>query len=213
MTTLQAGEDLAAAGAIAPRVSLSDIEANIAYQVTFLASDAIGVLIDQQANRDALIVGNTLQDLPPSLELLTICLLVTRNGFTIIGKSAPASADNFDAEKGRQFALDDAKRQLWPLMGYELRERLHRGEQPYPPDFLLSPEEREKKGTNAAEAAKNQVGCASSLGYGADPEYRRVRALELAMGAPAGIRAETLIERAADFEKFLRGDTATPETR
>ncbi len=59
-----------------------------------------------------------------SLDVLTICLLVTRNGFTLIGKSAPASPDNFDAELGRKPAYEDAVRQLWPLMGYALRERL-----------------------------------------------------------------------------------------
>ncbi len=28
--------------------------------------------------------------------------------------------------KGRTFAKEDAIRQLWPLMGFALRERLHR---------------------------------------------------------------------------------------
>lgn len=59
-----------------------------------------------------------------SLRLLSICLLVMRNGFTIVGKSAPASAANFDPELGRKFAYEDAVRQLWPLMGYALRDRL-----------------------------------------------------------------------------------------
>lgn len=61
---------------------------------------------------------------PASLGVLTICLIVTRNGFTIIGKSAPASTDNFDADLGRKLAYEDAVRQLWPLMGYALREKL-----------------------------------------------------------------------------------------
>jgi len=67
-------------------------------------------------------------DTPASLAVLTVCLIVTRNGFTIIGKSAPASADNFDAELGRKLAYEDAVRQLWPLMGYALREKLHNEE-------------------------------------------------------------------------------------
>jgi hypothetical protein len=52
-----------------------------------------------------------------------------RNGFTVIGKSAPASAANFNAELGKKLAYEDAIRQLWPLMGFSLRDRLHRGEQ------------------------------------------------------------------------------------
>jgi len=61
----------------------------------------------------------------PSLEVLTVCVLVTRNGFTLLGKSAPASAENFDHETGKRFAREDAVRQLWPLMGYNLRQKLH----------------------------------------------------------------------------------------
>lgn len=60
----------------------------------------------------------------PQLKLLTICVLVMQNGFTVIGKSAPASPENFDPEKGNRFAYEDAIKQLWPLEGYALRERL-----------------------------------------------------------------------------------------
>lgn len=58
------------------------------------------------------------------LKILTICILVMQNGFTIIGKSAPADADNFDAELGAKFAYEDAVRQLWPFEGYALRSAL-----------------------------------------------------------------------------------------
>jgi hypothetical protein len=110
---LLATEAECAKGAVAPRVSLADIEANIAYEHTFLGADAC---------------PNSLGDAPAyppvSLGVLTICLLVTQNGFTIIGKSAPASPENFDAALGAKLAREDAIRQLWPLMGYALRERL-----------------------------------------------------------------------------------------
>lgn len=59
-----------------------------------------------------------------ALGCLTICVLVLRNGFTIVGKSACASPENFDAELGRKIAREDARRQIWPLAGYALRERL-----------------------------------------------------------------------------------------
>jgi hypothetical protein len=45
----------------------------------------------------------------------------------VIGKSAPASPENFNAELGKKFAYEDAVRQLWPLMGFALRDRLERG--------------------------------------------------------------------------------------
>jgi hypothetical protein len=53
--------------------------------------------------------------------------LVLKNGFTVIGKSAPASAANFNAELGKKLAYEDAIRQVWPLMGFSLRDRLAAG--------------------------------------------------------------------------------------
>lgn len=58
------------------------------------------------------------------LHLLTLCVLVLDNGWVMTGKSAPASPENFDVIKGQTFAYEDAIRQLWPLEGYLLRERL-----------------------------------------------------------------------------------------
>ena len=58
------------------------------------------------------------------MEVMTICTLVMRNGFIVIGKSAPADPANFNPELGRKFAREDAIRQLWPLEGYALREKL-----------------------------------------------------------------------------------------
>jgi len=59
-----------------------------------------------------------------SLDLLTFCVLVLRNGFTVTGESACASAENFDAELGRKIAHRQAVEKVWPLMGYELRSKL-----------------------------------------------------------------------------------------
>lgn len=108
--SLQATEDYSAARATHPRVSLDDIKDNIAAENYFTAGAALQAL------------G---QPCSQAHDLLTICILTTFNGFTVIGKSAVASPENFDAEKGRTFAREDAIRQLWPLMGYELRQRLH----------------------------------------------------------------------------------------
>lgn len=59
-----------------------------------------------------------------SLSCLTICILVLRNGFTVVGKSACASPENFNAELGRKIARDDARSQIWALEGYALKSRL-----------------------------------------------------------------------------------------
>lgn len=107
--TLQSTEKECAAVAVAPRVSLADIQNSIAAQYDFTADKAVAAL------------GSPIVD---PLKLLSICILVMNNGFTVIGKSAPASPENFNAELGRKLAYEDAVRQLWPLMGFALRERL-----------------------------------------------------------------------------------------
>jgi hypothetical protein len=61
----------------------------------------------------------------PEMRLLTLCVLVMTNGYTVIGKSACASPENFDAEYGKVAAREDAIEQLWPLEGYRLRQALH----------------------------------------------------------------------------------------
>jgi N4 Gp49/Sf6 Gp66 family protein len=46
----------------------------------------------------------------------------------VIGKSAPADPKNFDRELGREFAKENAIRQLWELEAYLLREKLANAE-------------------------------------------------------------------------------------
>lgn len=55
---------------------------------------------------------------------ITVCLLTMKNGFTAMGKSAAASAANFNEEVGRTYARKDAIDKLWEPMGYELRSKL-----------------------------------------------------------------------------------------
>lgn len=55
----------------------------------------------------------------------TACLLTLLNGYTVIGESACASPENFNAELGRKIARDNAKNKIWALEGYLLRDKLH----------------------------------------------------------------------------------------
>lgn len=111
--SLEETERASAASAVSPatRVSLADIEANI-HTEYFITGDMIAE------------AAPGMTPIPPSLHVLTICIIVCKNGFTVIGKAAPADAQNFNPELGRKFAREDAIRQLWPLMGYALREKL-----------------------------------------------------------------------------------------
>lgn len=113
--SLEQSDKEAAAVATAPRVTLDMIKDNIAAQYGFTAAQAI----------EGMNAVNTMQaPVSDALKLLSICILVTRSGFVLIGTSAPASPANYNAELGQKFAYEDAVRQLWPLMGYALREKL-----------------------------------------------------------------------------------------
>ncbi len=112
--TLKATDEYSAARSTHPRVSLADMENKIAEEHYFTAGSALS----------ALNFGADYAQAIDPLSRLTICILVMKNGFTVVGKSAPASPENFDAEKGKRFAYEDAIKQLWPLEGYALRERL-----------------------------------------------------------------------------------------
>lgn len=55
---------------------------------------------------------------------VTICCLTLKNGYTVIGKSACAHPDNFDQEIGQNLAIQDAKEQMWALLGFRLRDSI-----------------------------------------------------------------------------------------
>lgn len=103
-------QEIVAKGLTAPRVTPADIEANIAGEYFFTADQAT-------------------KECPQfdQLRLLTFCVLVLRNGFTVTGESACASPENFDAELGRKIARQNAVAKIWPLMGYALKNKLAEG--------------------------------------------------------------------------------------
>lgn len=100
-------------GKTAPRITPEDIEANIKGEYYFTAADAVY----GSATNDEILNNHP-------LKLLTFCVLVLKNGFTVTGESACASPENFDAEIGRKIARQNAVQKIWPLMGYELRSKL-----------------------------------------------------------------------------------------
>jgi hypothetical protein len=104
-------------GLTAPRVTPAAIDAAIAHEFYFVAGD--GVYGSARKNGD-----ESVQWFPHSLDLLTICVLVLENGFTVTGESACASPENFNAELGRKIARENAKQKIWPLEGYLLKQRL-----------------------------------------------------------------------------------------
>lgn len=126
MTDQTIESEIQAKGLTAARVTPADIEANIASEHFFTAYDGnfghqhmrvvseLGGVIDAEAQADP----------PAALKLLTFCVLVLRNGFTVTGEAACASQESFDADLGRKIAKQNAVAKIWPLMGYELRSKL-----------------------------------------------------------------------------------------
>lgn len=117
-TTDTIEQEIQAKGAnVGPRITPADIEANIASEHYFTAAKAAGLPPIEGVDY-----------IPPRqvvpLDLLTFCVLVLRNGFTVTGESACASPENFNAEIGHKIARQNATQKIWPLMGYELRQRL-----------------------------------------------------------------------------------------
>ena len=55
----------------------------------------------------------------------TLCMLTLENGYTINGMSACVDASEFNMDIGRKIAFDDAFRQIWPLEGYLLAEKMY----------------------------------------------------------------------------------------
>jgi hypothetical protein len=106
-------QEILATGPTAPRITPADIEANIASE--------------WYINAGAAVIPDGFQPPVPAvhpLNLLTFCVLVLRNGFTVTGESACASPENFDAAIGRKVARQNAVAKIWPLMGYVLRSKL-----------------------------------------------------------------------------------------
>lgn len=103
-----------------PRITPTDIEAAIDRAFYFTAAQGA-----EKAARDA---GSYAAGEPhhgKALGLLTFCVLVLRNGFTVTGESACVSPENFDVEIGRKVARQNAVQKIWPLMGYALKEKLN----------------------------------------------------------------------------------------
>lgn len=97
-------------GLTASRVTPDNIERNIAESYYFNGLDAAA--------------ASCIPEHQASLSVLTFCVLVLRNGFTVTGESACASPENYNAELGRKIARANAVSKLWPLMGYALKQQL-----------------------------------------------------------------------------------------
>lgn len=93
-------QEIQAKGLTAARVSLADLHANI---------------VDTEIVTHVSKTG----------QVLRWAILTTRNGFAVVGKpSVAVSPENDDEAVGTQIATENSRQELWPLMGYALKELL-----------------------------------------------------------------------------------------
>ena len=111
-------QQIQAKGKTAFRVTPADVQSSIASEHYFTAAEG-----ESAANS---CYGNVGDSGPPALGLLTFCVLVLKNGFTVTGESVCASPKHFDAETGCKIARQNAEQKIWPLLGYELKTLLAR---------------------------------------------------------------------------------------
>ena len=126
MNDQQIESEIQAKGLTAPRVTPADIEDNIKAEIFFTALDgAIEAAGDARSHHNRVKGDADVADVQQALSLLTFCVIVLKNGFTVTGESACASPENFDADLGRKIARANAVNKIWPLLGFALKQRLH----------------------------------------------------------------------------------------
>lgn len=63
-------------------------------------------------------------------QVLRWAVLTTRSGYAVVGKpSVAVSPENDNEQIGREVAYENSRNELWPLMGYELKQRLYAEQQ------------------------------------------------------------------------------------
>lgn len=115
-------QEIQAKGLNAPRITPQHIESIISREFFFTAGH--GVLGASE-------MGTLPAGKADSLNQLTFCVLVLKNGFTVTGESACASPENFYAEIGRKIARENAVNKIWMLEGYLLKQRLYEDDKPF----------------------------------------------------------------------------------
>lgn len=114
-------QEIQAKGLTAPRVTPQHIDSVISHELYFTAQQGV---FGEAATHVTELKDTPAFPVHKSLGLLTFCVLVLRNGFTVTGESACASPENFDPEIGRKIARDNAVNKIWMLEGYLLKQKL-----------------------------------------------------------------------------------------
>lgn len=113
----------------APRITVDDLKNAIQEVHYFTAGDGfVGAMVhnnDLMATMPTDDNGTPIIEAPETLELMTFCIVVLKNGWKVVGQSACVSPENFNAEYGQSLAHKNAMDQIWPLLGFNLAQQLH----------------------------------------------------------------------------------------
>lgn len=124
MTDKDIEQEIQAKGKTAARITPDHIEGVIASEHYFTAGDGFAGALSVSDEFSKLSESERIINPPSQLDVLTFCVLVLKNGFTVTGESACASPENFDAEIGRKIARQNAVNKIWMLEGYLLKQKL-----------------------------------------------------------------------------------------
>lgn len=96
-------QEIQAKGLTAPRITRDEMIANIAHTEIVKHVSVTG-------------------------QVLRWAIITTKNGFAVTGKpSCAVSSENDNEAIGKQIALENAEIELWPLMGYALKQNICNG--------------------------------------------------------------------------------------
>ena len=118
-------QEIQSKGLNAPRLTPDYIDSVIQCVHYFTAGDGYAGALASSEEFNSLPEVERFINPPQQLDLLTFCVIVLKNGFTVTGESACASPDNFDAEIGKKIAYQNAREKIWELEGYLLKQKLY----------------------------------------------------------------------------------------
>ena len=111
-------------GLTATRVTPADVANEIASEHYFTAKNGVDGAYWGPPRAESTYESGPIVDV--SLRLLTFCVIVLRNGFTVTGESTYASPENFDAQIGRRVARANAVQKIGPLLGFRFKDALNK---------------------------------------------------------------------------------------
>lgn len=124
-TEQQIEQEIQDKGLNAPRLTPDHIDSVIQSVHYFTAGDGFAGALASSEEFNSLPEDERFISPPQQLDLLTFCVIVLKNGFTVTGESACASPENFDAKIGQKIAYQNAREKIWVLEGYLLKEKLY----------------------------------------------------------------------------------------